>query len=321
MKAISITRPGDSSVLNLQERPIPQPEGRQVLIRVRAAGVNRSDIHQRAGSYGTDPTGQIPGLEVAGVIEQCGPTAGRWRVGDTVCALLSGGGYAEYIAVDERHCLPVPANLSFIEAASLPETILTVWSTVFRWGHLSSGENFLVHGGSSGIGVTAIQLVKAFGANAYATAGSDEKCAFCKQVGAVKCINYKKEDFEQALSGVEINVILDMVGGEYTPKNLRLMATGGRLMFINAMQGADSQIHIPTLMEKRITISGSMLKPRDVDFKAALTADVEKQVWPLLATGQLKPVVYRTFPLSQAAQAQDLMASSEHIGKIVLEID
>ncbi|GAB2525887.1 NAD(P)H-quinone oxidoreductase [Spirosoma aerophilum] len=320
MKAIIITQPGDSSSLALQEQPTPEPAFGQVLIRVRAAGVNRSDIHQRTGGYGADPSGQIPGLEVAGVVESCGPNASRWQVGDAVCALISGGGYAEYVTVDERHCLPIPANLSFVEAASLPETILTVWSTVFQWGHLSKGENFLIHGGSSGIGVTAIQLAKAFGANAYATAGSDDKCAFCEQLGATQCVNYKKEDFEKALDGIGINVVLDMVGGDYTPKNLRLLATDGRLMFINAMQGADSQIHIPTLMQKRITISGSMLKPRDADFKAALTAEVEQQVWPLLTTGQLKPIVYKSFPFTEAAKAQDLMASSEHIGKIILEV-
>ncbi|MFD2569057.1 NAD(P)H-quinone oxidoreductase [Spirosoma soli] len=320
MKAIVITRPGDASVLELQERSTSQPASGQVLIRVRAAGVNRSDIHQRQGGYGSDPSGQIPGLEVAGIIEACGPNVSRWQTGNVVCALISGGGYAEYVAVDERHCLPVPPDLTFAEAASLPETVLTVWSTVFQWGHLTSGENLLVHGGSSGIGVTAIQLAKAFGANAYATAGSDEKCAFCEQIGAVKCVNYKSSDFEQALADAKINVVLDMVGGDYTPKNLRLLAMDGRLMFINSMQGAKSQIHIPTLMQKRITLSGSMLKPRGADFKAALVTDVEKQVWPLLTDGRLKPVVYRRLPLSEAAQAQQLMASSEHIGKIILEL-
>ncbi|WP_375445129.1 NAD(P)H-quinone oxidoreductase [uncultured Fibrella sp.] len=320
MKAISITQPGDESVLQLEDRPIPQPAPDQVLIRVRAAGVNRSDIHQRRGGYGMNPAGQVPGLEVAGVIEQCGADAGRWQVGEAVCALISGGGYADYVAVDHRHCLPVPAQLSFVEAASLPETVLTVWSTVFQWGHLRKSETLLVHGGSSGIGVMAIQLANVFGSPVYATAGSDEKCAACESLGATRCINYKKEDFEQALGGIGINVILDMVGGDYTPKNLRILATDGRLMFINAMQGADSQIHIPTLMQKRITISGSMLKPRDDAFKAALTADVEAQVWPLLNDRRLKPIVYRTFPLAEAAQAQALMDSSEHIGKIVLEV-
>ena len=316
-----ITRPGDASVLVLREVPTPVPQSGQVLIRVRAAGVNRSDLHQRQGGYGADPSGQIPGLEVSGVIESVGPEVGRWQVGDGVCALISGGGYAEYVAVDARHCLPVPANLSFAEAASLPETIMTVWSTVFQWGQLSMGENLLVHGGSSGIGVTAIQLAKAFGANAYATAGSDEKCAACEELGAVACINYKQEDFEEALTDVPINVVLDMVGGDYTAKNIRLLAPDGRLMFINAMQGAESQIHIPTLMQKRITISGSMLKPRTPEFKANLTLAIEKEVWPLLATGQLKPIVYRVLPHYQAAAAQELMASSEHIGKIVLEIN
>ncbi len=320
MNVISITRPGDASVLQLEKRPIPQLAPGQVLIRVGAAGINRSDLLQRQGWYGADPSGQIPGLEVAGLIEQCSPAVSRWQVGDRVCALINGGGYAEYVAVDHRHCLPIPATLSFTEAASLPETVLTVWSTVFQWGRLRAGENFLVHGGSSGIGVTAIQLAKAFGAGVYATAGSDDKCTRCQELGADKCLNYRTTDFEEALDGVGIHVVLDMVGGSYTPKNLRLLTTDGRLMFINAMQGADSQIHIPTVMQKRITISGSMLKPRDAEFKAALTAEVEQQVWPLLADGRLQPIVYRVFPLAEAGQAQDLMASSEHIGKIILEV-
>ena len=320
MNATVITQPGDSTVLQLQQQPMPTPQPHQVLIRVHAAGVNRSDLMQRSGGYGPDPTGLIPGLEVAGVIEQCGMSVQRWQIGDAVCALLEGGGYAEYVAVDERHCLPVPSSLTFIEAASLPETALTVWSTVFDWAKLKAGENLLVHGGSSGIGTMAIQLAKAFGANAYATAGSHEKCAVCEQLGAVRCVNYKQEDFEQALAGVGIDVVLDMVGGSYTPKNLRLLTTDGRLMFINAMQGADSQIHIPTLMQKRITLAGSMLKPRDSAFKATLTAAVEKQVWPLLANGQLRPIIDQTFSLAEAAQAQDYMASSEHMGKIVLTL-
>ncbi|MBO0952819.1 NAD(P)H-quinone oxidoreductase [Fibrella forsythiae] len=320
MKAINITRPGDGSVLQLEDRPQPQPADGQVLIRVRAAGVNRSDIHQRQGGYGADPGGQVPGLEVAGVIEKCGPKTDRWRVGQSVCALISGGGYAEYVVVDQRHCLPIPANLSFVEAASLPETVLTVWSTVFQWGRLAPGESLLIHGGSSGIGVTAIQIAKALGSTVYATAGSDEKCNACEELGAIRCINYKKEDFEQALQGISINVVLDMVGGDYTAKNLRLLATDGRLMFINSMQGAESQIHIPTMMQKRLTISGSMLKPRDAEFKAALTAAVHHHVWPLLTDGRLKPVVYQSFPLAEAAQAQAMLESSKHIGKIILEV-
>jgi NADPH2:quinone reductase len=320
MKAIVITRPGDSSALNIQQVPQPIAQAGQVRIRIRAAGVNRSDIHQREGGYGADPSGQIPGLEVAGVIDSLGTDVTNWQVGDRVCALISGGGYAEYVTVDAQHCLTIPDSISFVEAASLPETIMTVWSTVFQWGKLAANENLLVHGGSSGIGVTAIQLAKALGAHAYATAGTDEKCAACVELGAERCINYKKADFEKELADVPMHVVLDMVGGDYTMKNLRLMATDGRLMFINAMQGAESQIHIPTLMQKRITMSGSMLKPRDAAFKASLTQAVEKHVWPLLETGQFKPVVYQVMPLEQAATAQELMVSSEHIGKIVLEV-
>lgn len=265
MQAIIITRPGDESVLELQDRPTPQPAPGQVLIKVRAAGVNRSDIHQRKGGYGADPSGQIPGLEVAGVIEACGPGVERWRMGQPVCALINGGGYADYVAVDERHCLPIPAGMSFVDAASLPETVLTVWSTVFQWGRLKPEEGLLVHGGSSGIGVTAIQLARAFGSPVYVTAGTDEKCRACTDLGAIRCINYKEADFEQVLKDTPILVVLDMVGGDYTPKNVRLLATDGRMMFINSMNGADTSLHIPTLMKKRITISGSMLKPRDDD--------------------------------------------------------
>ncbi|MFD1143572.1 NAD(P)H-quinone oxidoreductase [Larkinella insperata] len=320
MKAIVISGPGDGAVLDLKDVALPTLEKHQVLVRVRAAGVNRSDIHQRTGGYGSDPTGQIPGLEVAGIVEQCGPNTSRWRVGDAVCALVSGGGYAQYIAVDEHHCLPIPPSLNFVEAASLPETIGTVWSTVFQWGRLSQGETLLVQGGSSGIGVTAIQLAKAFGATVYTTAGSDEKCAVCQQLGADGCVNYKQQDFEQVFQGRAINVILDMVGGKYTAKHLRLLDMDGRLMFINAMQGPDSELHIPTLMQKRLVISGSMLKPRDTEYKTTLLAEIEKHVWPLINERRYKVIIDRTFPLAQAAEAQTYMESSQHIGKIVLEV-
>ncbi len=319
MNAIVITHPGDSAVLQVQERPRPEPGYRQVLVRVAAAGLNRSDIMQRSGGYGTDPSGQVPGLEMAGTVEQCGPGADRWRVGEAVCALLSGGGYAEYVVVDERHCLPVPDGMSMTDAASLPETVLTVWSNVFQQARLRAGEHFLVHGGSSGIGITAIQLAVAFGAKAFATVGSDEKKAFCETLGAEQVVNYKTDDFEQVFQPYGLDVILDMVGGDYTAKNSRLLRSDGRLTFINAMKGAESTIDIRELMSKRIVLTGSMLKPRSNEFKAALVADVLANVWPLVSAGQLKPVVYRTFPLADAAQAQQLMESSDHIGKIVLK--
>jgi len=320
VNAIIITQPGDAAVLQVQERPRPEPGYRQILVRVAAAGLNRSDIMQRQGGYGADPSGQVPGLEMAGTVERCGPGASRWQVGDAVCALLPGGGYAEYVVVDERHCLPVPGGMSMTDAASLPEAVLTVWSNVFQQARLRSGEHFLVHGGSSGIGITAIQLVVAFGAKAFATVGSDEKKSFCEKLGAERVVNYKTEDFEQVLQPYGIDVILDMVGGDYTPKNIRLLRPDGRLTFINAMKGADSMINIRALMSKRVVLTGSMLKPRSDEVKAALIDDVLANVWPLVKTGQLKPVVYRTFPLSEAAAAQQLMESSNHIGKIVLVV-
>ncbi|QJD77050.1 NAD(P)H-quinone oxidoreductase [Spirosoma rhododendri] len=320
MQAIVITRPGDSAVLEVREQAKPEPGYRQVLVRVAAAGLNRSDIMQRQGGYGTDPSGQVPGLEMAGTVEQCGPGANRWRAGDAVCALLPGGGYAEYVAVDERHCLPVPDGMSMTDAASLPETVLTVWSNVFQQVRLRAGEHFLVHGGSSGIGITAIQLAAAFGAKAFATVGNDEKKTFCERLGAERVVNYKTEDFEDALKPYGLDVILDMVGGDYTEKNIRLLRTDGRLTFINAMKGPESTINIRELMSKRIVLTGSMLKPRTDEQKSALVADVLANVWPLVSAGRVKPVVYRTFPLAEAAQAQQLMESSDHIGKIILTV-
>ncbi|WP_128546786.1 NAD(P)H-quinone oxidoreductase [Larkinella soli] len=322
MKAIVITRAGEADVLQLREVPAPEPQPGQVLIRVAAAGLNRSDVLQRQGRYGgTDPAGQIPGLEVAGTVEAVGLEVQRWQRGDAVCALLAGGGYAEYAAVDARHCLPVPAGLSVEDAASLPEAVFTVWYNVFQQPGLKAGENFLVHGGSSGIGITAIQLAGAMGANAYATAGSAEKCAFCEEIGAVRCINYRTEDFEEVLKPVGIDVILDMVGGPYTPKNLRILNPEGRLTFINAMQGAKTEINALEVMNKRIVISGSTLKPRSAGFKAALAAEVEQRVWPLIEKGKLKPVVHGIFSLDEAADAHRLMESSRHIGKILLRIN
>ncbi|MDJ0366634.1 NAD(P)H-quinone oxidoreductase [Hymenobacter sp. H14-R3] len=319
MKAIVITHPGGPEVLQLQTCPRPVPAAHEVLVKVRATGLNRSDIGLREGKYGGAPVdGTIPGLEVAGEVVEVGPDAPRWRVGDAVCALVTEGAYAEYVAVDARHCLPVPAGWSLEEAASLPETVFTVWSNVFQTAALQPGETVLVHGGSSGIGLTLIQLATALGSRVLATAGTAEKCHDCEKFGAARCVNYKEEEFEEAFKDEKINVILDMVGGEYTAKNLRLLAPDGRLQYINAMKGAKVEINLLDIMTKRLRVSGSMLRPRSVDFKAALAAEVEKRVWPLAASGQLKPVIYKTFPLAEAAQAQELMESSEHIGKILL---
>ncbi|QDA61863.1 NAD(P)H-quinone oxidoreductase [Hymenobacter jejuensis] len=321
MQVVVITQPGGPEVLQVQERPIPVPNSHEVLIRVQAAGLNRSDVMLREGKYGgagNPVAGVVPGLEVAGHVVQSGAEAGRWQPGDAVCALLSEGAYAEYAVVDARHCLPVPQGWSVEDAASLPETVLTVWYNVFQKGALKPGENFLVHGGSSGIGITAIQLAKLLGSNVFATAGSDEKCRTCEELGAIKCVNYKQEDFETALKDAGIDVILDMVGGDYTAKNLRLLRPDGRLQYINAMQGPKVEINLMDIMTRRLTLSGSMLRPRDADFKAALVAAVEEHVWPLLAAGKFRPIIYRTFPLAEAGAAQTLMVSSEHTGKILL---
>lgn len=315
MKAIVITRPGSSEVLELRDLPIPHPKAGEVLVRVHAAGLNRSDIYSRKGSYGHTQPQEIPGLEIAGTIE--GASA-RWQKGDAVCALVAGGGYAEYICVDERSCLPIPAGFSFEQAASLPETVFTVWFNVFRQAALQPGEHFLVHGGSSGIGVMAIQMVTAYGARAYTTAGTDEKCRFCLDLGAVKAINYRQQDFEAAFSGDGMDVILDMVGGDYTLKNMRILNNKGRLAFINAMQQAQTTVNIAEIMRKNLVITGSMLKPQSLDVKASLASEIEARVWPWIAAGKIRPVINRVFPLAEAAAAQQLMESSEHIGKIIL---
>jgi NADPH2:quinone reductase len=322
MKAIVITKPGKPEVLQIQEREKPQPKPNEVLIRVKAAGVNRPDVFQRKGNYPT-PAGvsaDVPGLEVAGIVEELGAEVTQWKTGDEVCALLGGAGYAEFAVVDARHCLPVPAGWSFAEAASLPETVFTVWQNVFQRGSLKNGETFLVHGGSSGIGITAIQLAKAFGAEVYATAGSDDKCKACENLGAKRSINYKTEDFEEVLKGIGVDVILDMIGGDYIPKNIRLLKPDGRLVYINAMQGGKAEIDVTEFMRKRLTLTGSTLRNRDASFKAQLSAEIKEQVWPVLEAGKFKPVIYKTFKLEDAAAAHRLMESSEHIGKIVLEV-
>ena len=323
MRAIQIAQPGGPDVLKMRDVPTPAPAAGQVLIRVRAAGVNRSDVLLRAGKYGGagDVAGLVPGLEVAGIVEACGPDAPRWQPGDAVCALLPAGGYAEYAAVDARHCLPLPAGWSPAEAAGLPETVFTVWHNVFQRGALRPGERLLVHGGSSGIGTTAIQLAHALGSEVAVTAGSTAKCQACRELGATWAINYKTEDFEEILAAAGgVDVVLDMIGGDYMPKNLRLLRDDGRLVFINAVHGPRAEFNALDLMQRRLTLTGSTLRPRSADFKAALAAAVERHVWPLLAAGQFRPVLDRTFPLAEAAAAHRLLESSAHVGKIILTV-
>jgi len=323
MQTIQIRQAGGPDVLESRTAPTPSPAAHEVLVRVHAAGVNRPDVLMRQGKYAGagDVAGLVPGLELAGIVEECGAAVTRWQPGDAVCALVSAGGYAEYAVVDARHCLPVPAGWSMREAASLPETVFTVWHNVFQRGRLLPGERLLVHGGSSGIGITAIQLAHALGSEVAITAGLEEKCQACRELGATWAINYKTEDFEavvQAAGGVD--VVLDMIGGDYTPKNLRLLREEGRLVFINAMEGPKAEFNALDVMQRRLTITGSTLRPRSADFKAALAKEVERHVWPVLEAGQFRPVIYRTFPLAEAAAAHKLMESSAHIGKIMLEV-
>ncbi|MEO6873702.1 MAG: NAD(P)H-quinone oxidoreductase [Opitutaceae bacterium] len=319
MKAVVISRPGPPEVLTLADRPDPIVGERDVLIRVKAAGVNRADIGQREGHYPAPPgvPSDIPGLEVAGIVESCGSAATRWRRGDAVCALLAGGGYAELAAVDARHCLPV-ASLSFTDAAALPEVLFTVWSNVYQRARLQPGETFLVHGGTSGIGLAAIQLAKLFGATAFATAGSNEKCDACERAGADRAINYRTTDFLAALGPGSVDVILDMVGGDYVAKNIALLRPEGRLVSINTMQGAKAEVDFRVIMARRLTLTGSTLRAREPEFKAAVAADLERHVWPLITAGKFQPHVFQPFPFAEAAAAHRLMQSSTHIGKIVL---
>jgi len=322
MKAIVITEIGGPEVLKLLEVAKPLPQGNQVLIKVMAAGLNRSDVVSRKSNfYGQTDGTEIPGLEISGVVEALGPEVRKWKIGDQVCALVAGGGYAEYRTVDERICLPLPAGLSFEEAAALPETIFTVWANVFKVAGFKAGENFLIHGGTSGIGVAAIQMVVALGGKAYATAGTEEKCRFCENLGATRAINYKTEDFVEVLKPIGIDVILDMTGGDNTVKNIEILNEEGRLTFISAMTGSKSEIDIFKIMSKRLKITGSMLKHRSDDFKAELAAEIIQTIWPLVNAGKIKPIVHQVFPLADAGAAQELMESSTHIGKIILKMD
>jgi NADPH:quinone reductase len=324
MKAVIITEPGGPEVLRIQERDLPQPAIGEVLIKVMAAGVNRPDVAQRKGNYpsphGVSP--DIPGLEVAGVIEALARDASRWKIGEKVCALVSGGGYAEACVVPEGQCLPIPDNLSFVDAASLPETFFTVWSNVIDRAKLKPGEKFLVHGGSGGIGVSAIQLAKAWGATVYATAGTEEKCQTCEKLGAAKAVNYKTEKFTEVIKNIAggVDVILDMVGGDYTSDNLSILNDEGRLVLINFMRGDNATIKLSQIMRRRLTITGSTLRIRDSAFKAEIANNLKKEVWPWLLSGKVKPIVYKTFPLEKAHEAHRLMETSSHIGKIVLTV-
>jgi NADPH2:quinone reductase len=324
MRCIEISKPGGPEVLVLAERPAPTPKANEILVKVAAAGVNRPDVAQRQGNYAPPPdASDLPGLEVAGEVLALGSSATKFRIGDKVCALVHGGGYAETCVAPEVQALPVPKGLSMVEAASLPETFFTVYSNVYDRGRLAPGESLLVQGGSSGIGVTAIQMAAAMGNRVFATAGSDEKCAACVQLGAEKAINYRTQDFvaeiKAATGGKGVDVILDMVGGSYVPRELKCIAEDGRLVFIATLGGPRAEIEIFEVMRKRITISGSTLRPRPVAFKGEIARNLREKIWPLIEAGRIKPVIYKTFPLAQASDAHRLMESSQHIGKIVLE--
>lgn len=323
MRHIAMTAPGGPEVLTLATGPVPRPAAGEVLIRVAAAGINRPDILQRTGNYPPPPgASPILGLEVSGAVAALGPEVTGLNEGDEVCALVAGGGYAEYCVAPAPQCLPVPKGVSLVDAAGLPETFFTVWSNVFDRGRLGRGESFLVHGGSSGIGTTAIQLAHAFGARVFATAGSPEKCAVCRDLGAERAIDYRQEDFvavlKEATQGRGVDVILDMVGGPYVEKNLRSLAPEGRLVQIAFLQGSKVTLDLAHMMVRRQTLTGSTLRPRPVADKAAIARNLRDKVWPLIEAGKVRPVIDRTFPLAEAAAAHRLMESSTHIGKILL---
>ena len=325
MIAIEITESGTPEVLKPTQCPVPTPSAGEVLIKVAAAGINRPDIMQRKGLYPPPPgASDIPGLEIAGTVVAIGENPTRLKEGDQVCALVTGGGYAEYCLASADLCLPVPRDMGLSEAAALPETFFTVWSNVFNRARLAAGETLFVHGGTSGIGTTAIQLAKAFDAKVFVTAGTEAKCRFCTELGADAAINYNEQDFaeeiRQLTSGKGVNVILDMIGGDYFPRNLKCMAFDARLVQIALQKGATSEIDLLPIMLKRLTITGSTLRARDTAFKADIAKNLLENVWPLLDYGQIKPIIHATFPLREAAQAHALMESGQHIGKIILTV-
>ncbi len=325
MTAVAIREPGGPLVLKPETRRLPAPGDGDILIRVKAAGVNRPDVLQRQGAYPPPPgASDLPGLEVSGEIAALGDNAERWREGDTVAALTPGGGYAEYAVVHGSNALPVPRGFTFTEAAALPETCFTVWHNVFQRGGLREGETLLVHGGSSGVGTTAIQLAKAFGATVIATAGSDEKCAACSRLGADRAINYREEEFVAAVKdqtgGEGADVVLDMVGGEYIARNHEAAAVDGRIVQIGFLIGSRAEVDFSRLMIKRLTHTGSTLRPRTTEFKAGIAAELEEKVWPLLAERRIAPVMDMIFPLKEAWRAHERMEEGGHIGKIVLDV-
>jgi NADPH2:quinone reductase len=323
MRAVEISTPGGPDVLRIVERPMPQPGAEDVLVRVVAAGVNFPDTLQRRGGYQPPPgASDIPGLEIAGVVVSLGEHVTQWKIGDRVCALVSGGGYAEYCVAPAVQCLPIPAGLDFVAAATLPETFFTVWTNVFERGRLRAGETFLVHGGTGGIGTTAIQLAQAFGARVFATAGSAEKCRACESFGASRGVNYRDEDFVAVLKNETnargVDVILDTIGGDYTPRNLDLLALDGRLVQIAYRKSPQATVDLSLVMRKRLTLTGSLLRPRSVAEKGAIAAALREQVWPLFERQRVRPIVHATFSLNQAGDAHRLMETSEHIGKLAL---
>jgi len=325
MTAVEIANPGGPEVLKPVTVPVPMVRPGEVLIKVAAAGVNRPDVLQRMGRYAPPPDASpLPGLEVAGTIAAVGDGVTRWSVGDRVCALVPGGGYAEYVATPAPQVLPIPGALSMVEAGGVPETHFTVWTNVFERGRLTKGESLLVHGGSSGIGTTAIQLAYQLGARVFATAGSEEKCTACEALGADKAINYRTDDFvevvKEATEGRGVDVVLDMVGGDYVPRNIEALALEGRHVTIAVLGGATVTFNIQKLMVKRLTLTGSTLRPQSVEAKGRIARGLEETVWPLLAAGTVRPIIHETFPLENAAEAHALMETSAHIGKIVLTV-
>ena len=322
MRAIEIVEPGGPDVLRPVVMSIPKPNRNEVLIRIAFAGVNRPDVLQRAGSYMPPPgASDLPGLEASGTIFAIGQNVTNWAIGDEVCALLPGGGYAEYAVTQASHCLPVPKGMGLEQAAALPETFFTVWSNVFQRGKLKPHEKFLVHGGSSGIGTTAIQLANVFGSEVYATAGTEAKCLVCEELGAKRAINYKKEDFLDVMKSLGgVNLILDMVGGVYIEKNIKALVDDGRLVQIAFLQGAKAELNFAQIMTRRLTITGSTLRPQSDLSKAQIASELFRNVWPLLSNGRLKPVINSVFELEDVTSAHLLMESSQHIGKILLKV-